>query len=315
MNSTNHIDPEDLALFALQLLSSEEAAAMRVHLEHCDECRGELAAIQGDLAIYAMTVEQHSPPAMVRERLLTQIAREPRAQSATSTLEATEMGPVTGSLAGQRGTGGRRGTGVDRPAGVQEAAQGSVVSIGQGRDGGATETRSRGRLLPWLGWGIAAALALTAGQFYRERQALHEALEVANRHTAEMQAQTAAARQLMETMSDPRAVRVTLTRSKQAPVPQGKATYLAERGSLVFVASNLEPLQPYKTYELWIIPANGHDPIPAGLFHPDKKGDASVITPDLPKGVVAKAFGVTVEDEGGSKSPTMPILLAGASGV
>jgi anti-sigma-K factor RskA len=33
--------------------------------------------------------------------------------------------------------------------------------------------------------------------------------------------------------------------------------------------------------------------------------------PELPKGVAAKGFGVTVEDEGGSKTPTAPIVLAG----
>jgi hypothetical protein len=31
----------------------------------------------------------------------------------------------------------------------------------------------------------------------------------------------------------------------------------------------------------------------------------------LPKGVVAKMFGVTVENQGGATIPTMPILLAG----
>jgi anti-sigma-K factor RskA len=33
--------------------------------------------------------------------------------------------------------------------------------------------------------------------------------------------------------------------------------------------------------------------------------------PPLPKGVEAKAFGVTVENEGGSTTPTQPIILAG----
>jgi anti-sigma-K factor RskA len=33
--------------------------------------------------------------------------------------------------------------------------------------------------------------------------------------------------------------------------------------------------------------------------------------PPLPKGVEAKAFGVTVEDEGGSSTPTLPIIMAG----
>jgi anti-sigma-K factor RskA len=72
------------------------------------------------------------------------------------------------------------------------------------------------------------------------------------------------------------------------------------------------PLQPYKTYELWLIPADGRDPIPAGTFKPDDHGNASLMLPELPRGVTAKAFGVTIEDDGGAQTPTMPIILAGA---
>jgi anti-sigma-K factor RskA len=35
--------------------------------------------------------------------------------------------------------------------------------------------------------------------------------------------------------------------------------------------------------------------------------------PDLPKGLTAKGFGVTVEQDGGSKTPTKPIVLMGLS--
>jgi len=63
-----------------------------------------------------------------------------------------------------------------------------------------------------------------------------------------------------------------------------------------------------------LIPAvAGQSPIPAGTFRPDARGNASVIMPTLPKGVEAKAFGVTVEDEGGASTPTLPIILVGAA--
>ena len=299
MNSTRHIDSEDLTLFALQFLSDDEAAAILLHLEHCEECRNELAAIQGDLAIYAMTTEVHSPPALARERLLEQIAREPQSRTA-----AGETAPATADITS-----------------TTAAPAGSVVPFSSARkreslrdDRSDTERRSAGsRFAPWLGWAAAAALAVTAGRLYQQRQSLTDQVQTATRQNADMQAETLNARRVLETLSDADAVRVTLTRSKQAPAPQGKATYLPEKGSLVFIASNLAPLEPYKTYELWIIPANGQSPIAAGTFHPDSKGDATVLKPDLPKGVVAKAFGVTIEDEGGSRTPTMPILLAGAA--
>ena len=84
------------------------------------------------------------------------------------------------------------------------------------------------------------------------------------------------------------------------------------KGTLVFLASNLDPLQALKTYELWVIPADGSAPVPAGTFHPDDQGNASVIMPTLPRGVAAKAFGVTIEPDGGSQTPTLPIVLAGS---
>jgi len=83
------------------------------------------------------------------------------------------------------------------------------------------------------------------------------------------------------------------------------------------------PLQPGDTYTFPIndggktsaIAARVEAPeqvtVPAGTFRPDQRGDASVIMPILPKGVDAKAFGVTIEDDGGSQTPTMPIIIAG----
>lgn len=297
MNSADHIDPEDLALFALQLLSEEDMAAVRRHLDGCDACRTELAAVQGDLAIFAMTTEQQAPAPQSRDRLLNAISREPRSQTATALSERDELAAAT-------------------PEPARTADTGAVMPFTRrDRDdrSNVEEPRRRGRALPWLGWAAAAGLAITSVELYRERQTLQNDIAAASRHSADLELQATNARRVQETLADASAVRVTLTRSKTAPEPQGKATYLADKGSLIFIASNLQPLDPAKTYELWIIPANGQAPVAAGTFHPDSLGNASVILPDLPKGVIAKAFGVTVEDEGGAKSPTMPILLSGAA--
>ena len=37
----------------------------------------------------------------------------------------------------------------------------------------------------------------------------------------------------------------------------------------------------------------------------------TVVPPPIPRGVKSKAFGVTLENAEGSKTPTAPILLAG----
>jgi anti-sigma-K factor RskA len=76
----------------------------------------------------------------------------------------------------------------------------------------------------------------------------------------------------------------------------------------VFLASNLQPLQGTSVYELWVLPADKSAPIPAGTFRPDAGGNASVVMPHLPKGVAAGGFGVTIEQAGGSSTPTMSTL-------
>ena len=143
-------------------------------------------------------------------------------------------------------------------------------------------------------------------QFQTERAAQRESGQIAL-----LAAQADRAQELTDALTSPAAKQVTLTESKQPALPVGHATYLPKRGALIFVASNLRPVSADKTYELWLIPANGKAPIPAGLFRPDASGSASVILPPLPEGVEAKAFGVTIEDAQGSTTPTLPIVMAG----
>lgn len=78
MSEQRRITSEDLALFAMQLLSKEETAEVTAYLAQSAEARRELAEIQGDLALYAHTVDMHSPPAQTRERLMKQVARRRR---------------------------------------------------------------------------------------------------------------------------------------------------------------------------------------------------------------------------------------------
>ncbi|MCU1253212.1 MAG: hypothetical protein JWQ49_6241 [Edaphobacter sp.] len=282
----------------MQLLSKEEAAEVAAYLSQSSDARKELAEIQGDLAIYAHTVDLHSPPAQVRERLMKQVAREKKAvpidRPAVAETRVPEAAVRPGTIFTE--------SGAIVPSYVTEEI--------------ASKRGIAGKVLPWVGWAVAAGLALTTGKLYYERETMREGMRNAITAQAskldQLTADAAAARQVMDTMTDSSAMRVTLTKGKTAPVPQGRATYVASKGSLIFLANNLEPLKPGKTYELWLIPAEaGGSPIPAGTFRPDERGNASVIMPTLPKGIEAKAFGVTVEDEGGATTPTQPIILAG----
>jgi hypothetical protein len=284
---SRHIDPADLALYAMHLLSAEDTAAISHHLGQCPACQEELARIYGDLTAAALTVELEAPPVSSRERLLKQVAREKKVIPIATAQHANDAPPALAAF-------GRSG---------------SVFNIDEGRP-----RASAGRsILAWTGWAVAAALGVAAGLQYQDRKSLADNIALESGQIARLTASAASAHQLLDALTDPKAVRVSLS-GKALPKsgPTGGVTYNPNKGTLIFLASDLDPLQSYKTYELWVIPASGAAPIPAGTFHPDDQGNASVILPELPKGVQAKAFGVTIEDNGGSQTPTLPIIMAGS---
>jgi len=69
---------EDLSLYALGALSSEERQAVERHLEECSACRRELERLRGDMTLLALSVSGPNPPFRSRERLMAAIAKEPR---------------------------------------------------------------------------------------------------------------------------------------------------------------------------------------------------------------------------------------------
>jgi anti-sigma-K factor RskA len=160
-------------------------------------------------------------------------------------------------------------------------------------------------------WFAAAAVALVAFLFWRQSDRLAQRVAQLEHEAAEQQAQLERAREVVTTLTASDAMRVTLVAAKTPPQPQGKAIYVRDRSSLIFLASNMPELPAQKAYELWLIPVSGA-PIPAGVFKPDARGSATVINPPLPAGVEAKTFAITVEPETGSSTPTMPIVMVGA---
>lgn len=162
-----------------------------------------------------------------------------------------------------------------------------------------------------LGWAAAVALLVLAASLWKENAALRQTLASANSRAGQSSREIEALRKIAAPILEPEAQRVTLVAAKTPPQPQGKAFYLKNRGSLVFLANNMPALPARKAYELWLIPVSG-SPIPAGTFKPDAQGSASVVNPPLPAGTQAKAFAITVENETGSSTPTPPIVMMGA---
>jgi anti-sigma-K factor RskA len=162
-----------------------------------------------------------------------------------------------------------------------------------------------------LSWAAAGAFATLAVAFWRNNVQLREIVAGLRQKSAVQEIQLQKAQDVVMTLTATDAMRVTLVAAKAPPQPQGKAIYVRDRASLIFLATNLPVLPQGKAYELWLIPVVGK-PVPAGVFRPDARGSATVINPPLPARAEAKAFAITVEPEQGSASPTSQPIMVGA---
>jgi hypothetical protein len=82
------------------------------------------------------------------------------------------------------------------------------------------------------------------------------------------------------------------------------------RNRAVVHASGLHQLDPGKAYQLWFI--QDGKPVPSVTFKPEPTGHARVEPVDVPSGGDLSAAAVTIEPEGGSQQPTMPIVMVGS---
>ena len=179
------------------------------------------------------------------------------------------------------------------------------------------ETRTRRHTGAWLnalGWAVAAA-AITVGVLLaRQNQRQRTQLASLQASSAAARQELLEARELTALFASDSAEHFTLVAGNTVPQPEGRAIYDPASGTLVFLASNLPAAPSNKAYELWLIPASGGAPVPAGVFKPDAQGTATVMRPPLPAGLDAKTFAITIEPEAGSSAPTSQPIMVGTRG-
>jgi anti-sigma-K factor RskA len=66
-----------LPAYALDCLDAEERTQVRQHLETCVNCQAELRTYQGVVAQLTSSVPQRTPPLLLKQRILAQVARQP----------------------------------------------------------------------------------------------------------------------------------------------------------------------------------------------------------------------------------------------
>jgi anti-sigma-K factor RskA len=175
----------------------------------------------------------------------------------------------------------------------------------------------------WLATAAAVGLAVGLGGYVVQLRGRVGDLEVelaratfragiTERQMAGLRQTAAGAQSSVAVLTAPDVARVDLKGQPVAPGASARAFWSRSRG-LVFTASNLPPLPPGRTYQVWVLTS---DPAPtsAGLLKPDADGRATALfttSPDLAKPV---AMAVTIEPEGGVPSPTGDKYLVGLAG-
>src|ERR1700760_1688573 len=157
---------------------------------------------------------------------------------------------------------------------------------------------------------MLAVFSLLLGRDLRNARFRNRVLQAEIEHMqqekAAQQKELAEVRAVNDIMHAPDAWSLTLVSAKTPPQPQMKVIYSKQMGGLILTANNVPALPEDKIYELWLLPMDGSAPKPAGWFKPDPKGNGNMMH-TLTAGIDAKGFAVTVEQSGGSATPTMPI--------
>ena len=278
------------ALYALGALSQHEARTFDLHLnEGCQACSAELQQFNQLIGVLGSATAPVSPPAYVRDLLAVRIEKE---ASYTPTVSASVLA-------------------FPEKAGAIE------------RKPAWTSSPFSRVLLPWA---VAAALLIaftfTFTTWRSERQSLGAALEqekAQNSQTLDENARlkeqltkvTALSTELAQinsVLSSPQWRIIPL--NGQAPAPDSVArVYWDVQGNRWVITADLPPAPEGKVYQLWLVTPSAK--VSAGLIKPDKTGHGFAVV-QFPSNVTQlQAAAITLEPEGGSEQPTMPIYALG----
>jgi anti-sigma-K factor RskA len=158
-----------------------------------------------------------------------------------------------------------------------------------------------------FGFGLATAV-LAFATFELARQDLDRGRQLNQLH-AQVAQEQAALQAMGQVTGAPDSTQIALLQQPGGPPGQAHVTYNARMGMGVY-SGQIAPAPSGKSYQLWLVPASGA-PVSAGLVEANQQSGAVVV--HLAPGLVAKAFAVTLEPQGGMPQPTGPKVLVGAA--
>ena len=289
---------EKAALYALGALSQHEARAFERHLaEGCSSCEAELIQFEEVTGTLSFDAPAASPPAYLRDVLLARIDKEVLATGRLSpSPQLAQSGPAKA---------------IRRRTASSEQAAPSRPSFGTA-------------ILPWA---AAASLAIAVGALLfalnrtgREGDTLRAQLGETNIRLSQVAGDLARERakgeelaQINEVVTTPGHREIALAGQPPSPSSSAKVYWDVQKNRWV-VTADLPPPPRGKVYQLWFVfTKTTNPPISAGLVATDERGHGFRVT-NVPGNLPIDAAAITLEPEGGSQQPTMPIYTMGATG-
>jgi anti-sigma-K factor RskA len=175
----------------------------------------------------------------------------------------------------------------------------------------ATESSSGG--FGWRWWMVGAgSFAAAAIAFILIANLMDNRSELARLKSqlAALQSESAQKDQLIAFFSAREVRAIELTGLAAAPEAKAKLFWnpVTRRGLLI--TFGLPKPSADKAYELWGIA--GSEPVPAGVFSVDERGQTQFPLPELAAGLNFDKFAVTLEPAGGVAKPSGPMVLLGS---
>ena len=269
-------------MYALGALSQHEAQVFDAHLrDGCEVCKAELVQFETIVGVLGEAAEPAAPPAYLRDLLAVRIEKE-----------ASEPRPAT-------------------PAVIQFPEKSATIRKP------APVRSPLSNLLPWAAAAVLLlALTYTFTSWRSERESLLSAIE-RERERASESVNEAIVRsnvlaeelaQINSVLSSPQ-MRIIQLAGLEPSAESSAKIYWDVEGSRWVVTADLPPAPPGKVYQLWFVTPTAK--ISAGLIKPDKSGHGFSIVQFPATANPLAAAAITLEPEGGSEQPTLPIYALG----
>jgi anti-sigma-K factor RskA len=299
---------EQAALYALGALSQHEARAFEYQLHEGNmRTESELESFEKVVGVIGYTVEPVEPPAYLLDVLTARLKKEHQESAAAQSIQYPE-----------------RGNQFDQADARSRAANSPQFSKASQNVAPFPDVKQapKSSALSFVPWAIAASLAVCAiVGFLAWRNAKLERDTLKNQ-VASVQSDTIDLRNQLNQESNRiyqlarinQALRMPNSRiielTGQEVARSSTATiYWDTKGNQWVVAANLPPAPEGKVYQLWFVTPEAK--VSAGLIKTDSNGNAFTVV-DVPIELTnLAAAAITLEPEGGSAQPTMPIYTVG----